>query len=133
MLQKLSAVTCVDNTTVRGGKIIHIYGGCGRKVYATSGNYIRISVRSVKRLSGRFLHVKLKKKRRITFKSRRRRTRLVRVKRTAQYPDGCTLNFRDNGIIMYKRRRTFKGKRFRGFVSRTVGFKKVLHKFKIQL
>lgn len=58
---------------------------------------------------------------------------VVRLRRGSQYIDGSAISFRDNGVILYKKRKLLRGKRFYGITSRLVGFEKLLHKFKLHI
>jgi len=58
---------------------------------------------------------------------------IVRVHRAISYLDGAVLRFRDNAVVLYKKRKLLKGKRFRGITSRRVGYEKLLRRFKLYI
>ena len=130
MLQKLTKIFITDNTGVVTAKIIQIYGG--RKVYAGLGNFVRISTKTIKKLKKR-KKVKAGRGKKIIFKKRRRMSTIVRVHRQILYIDGSVLKFKDNAGILYKKRKTFKGKRFFGITTRYLGYAKLVRKFKMHI
>ncbi len=130
MLQKLTKVKVIDNTGVVGAKIIQIYSG--RKTYAYLGNFIRITTRSIKKLK-RTKKVKSRRARKIIFRKKRRMATIVRVRRSIPYQDGSMVKFRDNAVILYKKRKLLKGKRFYGLTTRCLGYEKLVKKFKLHI
>lgn len=130
MLQKLSRVKVIDNTGVVGAKIIQLYSG--RNSYAYLGNFVRITTKTLKTFK-KTKKVRAHRTRKIIFRKRRRMATIVRVKRGISYIDGSLLNFRDNAVILYKKRRTFKGKRFYGITTRYLGYEKLVKKFKLHI
>ena len=130
MLQKLSKVKVIDNTGVVYAKIIQLYSG--RKTYAYLGNFIRITTRSIKKFK-KTKKVKAHRARKIIFRKRRRMATIVRVKRFIPYIDGSLIRFRDNGVILYKKRKMLKGKRFYGMTTRCLGYEKLVKKFKMHI
>lgn len=130
MLQRRTVVRVADNTGVVTARIMQIYNGS--KTYARLGDFVRVVTRTIKRIL-KVKKVKAKRKRKILFRKRRRMVTIVRVRRAQTYHDGTTIAFRDNSVIFYKKKRTFKGKRFHGITTRLLGFRKILHKFKFYI
>jgi len=130
MLQKLTSVAVIDNTAVIRAIVIQQYSG--KKIYSGYGDLVRIATKSIQR-QRKTKKVSSGRKHRIIFRKRRRMSTVVRLRRSSQYIDGSTLGFRDNGVILYKKRKLLRGKRFYGITSRLVGFEKLLHKFKLHI
>lgn len=126
MLQKLTKVKVADNTGVIDAMVIQVYSG--RKVYAKLGDFVRLSTKTIKRLR-RTKKVSANRMRKIVFRKKRRMSTIIRMRRAVQYLDGATLRFKTNAVILYKKRKMFKGKRFQGITTRGVGFEKVMRKF----
>lgn len=130
MLQKLTGVTVVDNTAVTRAVVIQQYSG--RKKYSVFGDLVRITTRAIQR-QRQTKKVRSFRKRRIIFRKRRRMSTIIRTRRAANYIDGSLLFFYENGVILYKKRKVLRGKRFFGITTRCVGFEKLIQKFKIHI
>ncbi len=126
MLQKLTKVRVIDNTGVVTAMVIQVFAG--NKTYARLGDFVRLSTKTIKRLR-RTKKVMANRRRKIIARKKRRMSTIVRIRRTIPYLDGAALRFRDNAVILYKKRKVLKGKRFYGLTTRMVGFEKVMRKF----
>ena len=132
MLQKLMIIRVLDNTVAELGKVIHVFGGCGRKTYARLSGLIRVSVKKLRRLRPT-LKVRSRRKKRILFMGGRRVSMVTRVRKAIMYLDGTYLHFVDNGAITFNKRRKFGGKRFVGVTTRFVGYQKIGKRFKMNI
>lgn len=125
-------IKIVDSTTADIGKVIHVFGGSGRKVYGRLSGLIRITVKKIKKLRRR-LKVKANRRKRILFVGARRVCMITQVKKPILYNDGTVLYLCKNGAITFNKRRKFGGKKFIGITTRFVGYRKIGRRFKMQI
>ncbi len=126
MLQKLSHVKIIDNTGVISAIVIQVFNGT--KVYARLGNIIRISTKTIKKLR-KTKKVAANRRHRVIARKKRKMATIIRVRWPLNYIDGATLHFHDNAVILYKKPKMLKGKRFYGITSRVLGYEKLLNRF----
>jgi ribosomal protein L14 len=132
VLQKTMVIKIIDSTTADLARVIHVFGGSGRKVYARLTGLIRISVRKMRKLHPT-LKVHACRLKRILGIGTRRIAVVTRVKKPLLYRDGTTVYFSDNAAITFGKKRKFGGKRFYGVSTRFVGYFKISRRFKMNI
>lgn len=133
MLQLRSCLSLADNTGATRVRILQIYpGDC--KVTSIRG-VAKVLVKKIRKIRAwaKLLRGRTKK---ILFKRARRRGWIVRVNYNIAYCDGTYLHFYDNSMILVRVKRgirSFRGKKFYGFISRKLRFEKMMSLFRFCL
>jgi large subunit ribosomal protein L14 len=114
MIQKNTKIKPVDNSGVVKANVFHVYKNLNR--IAVTGNFLKISVRELKPES-----LIKKKSKHISI--------LVKTKYKNKKLDGSFIKFKNNGLVILKKRLTPKGSNLKGVVSRNVRRKKFISSF----
>jgi len=96
-------------------KVFHLYQGFSRKC-SFIGDFVKVSVKRV--IPGNIIKKKTKLK-----------GILVRTKFTINLRDGCNYNFKENSVVLLKKRLTPRGKEIVGPTSRMLRRKKFVSSF----
>ena len=123
---KQSWLTVADNTNVRWLQVFQLYKGFNRKV-TTVGYFLKGSARVVEppRIEYKGFKFKFNKKGDIC------RGLLIRVRFNLPRRDGAATYFRNNSIILLKKKQDIKSKYLHGPVSFRIRRKKFLNLFSI--
>ncbi len=125
MLQKQSWLSIADNTNVRWVKVFHLYKGFHRKK-TKAGFFIKATARVVEppRLEYKGFKFKFHKKGDIC------RGLIIRHSYNINKEDGSVIFFKNNEVILIKKKQDLKSKYLHGVVSKTLKRKKFLTLFK---
>lgn len=115
MILKESALIPADKCGVELVKVFHLYKGFNRK-RSFVGDFVKISVKKV--IPDNWIKKKTKLK-----------GILVRTKFTSILNDGTSYNFKENNVVLLKKRLTPKGKEMVGPTSRLLRRKKFISSF----
>lgn len=110
MIYKNTYLIPADRCGVFWVKVFHVYGGWSKKV-AIIGDFVKVSVRDTKSNN------KLKKKTKIT-------GIVIRTKKEILKIDTTTIKFKENNLVLLKRRMTPKGREVIGPITSTINRKK---------
>lgn len=113
IILKESKVIPVDKTGVDLAKAFHLYRGFHRKK-SSLGDFIKVSVKKINP------NCVLKKKSKI-------KAVIFRTKFTINLIDGVSYNFKENNIILLKRRLTSRGREIIGPTSKKFNRKKFIY------
>lgn len=116
MIQKNSIIKPSDNCGVLKSKVFHVYKGSKGKL-AYTGDFLKTSSKLVKPENP------IKKKTKL-------KAILIRTKFFVNRLDGSFLSFKNNSIVLLKKRLTPKGKAIRGPIVRLIKRKKFISSFK---
>ena len=124
MIFKQTWLSVSDNTNVRWVQTFHLYKGFKRKS-TTIGFFIKGSARAVEppRLEYKGFKVKFNKKGDIC------RGLLIRTKYRSYKYDGCSIHFKNNNIILLKKKQDVKSKYLYGPIPLKLKRKKFLSLF----
>jgi ribosomal protein L14 len=115
MIQKSTVLKPIDSCGVYKVKVFHVYKGSNGKL-SFSGDFVKVSAKIVKPENP----IKKKTKHRsIIIKTRYKNIRL----------DGSFIKFKQNGLVLLKKRLTPKGSTLKGPVSHFIKRKKFISSF----
>lgn len=115
MIQKNSIVEPTDNCGVLKANVFHVYrGGKGRLGFI--GDFLKVSIREI------LLDSEIKKK-------SKHRAFLIRTNFHTKKKDGSIIFFKNNSIILLKKRLTPRGKILNGPIISTIKRKKFVSSF----
>lgn len=128
MIFKQTWLSIADNTNVRWLQVFQLYKGFNRKV-TTVGYFIKGSARVVEppRIEYKGFKFKFNKKGDIC------RGFIIRVKYNIKQHDGRTIFFKNNSIILLKKKQDIKSKYLHGPITSQIKRKKFLNLFSIIL
>ena len=102
MLLKQSLVTMADVSSVHWCKVFHLYGGFYRR-YSRTGNFIKVSVRVLKKQRRFYKGYRLK----LFKKGSRRRSFVTRTKHSKTLQSGLRFSFNQNSINFIRKKKVF--------------------------
>jgi large subunit ribosomal protein L14 len=115
MIQKNTILKPVDSCGVLKVKVFHLYKGSKGR-HAFSGDFLKVSVREIKPES-------------VLKKKSKHRSILVRTKYKNIRKDGSNIFFKNNGLVLLKKRLTPRGKTLKGPISRNIRRRKFISSF----
>ncbi len=115
MIQKNSYVCPIDKSGALLGNVFHTYRG-GQKKISRIGEFVKISLRKVKP------DIKLKKK-------HKSKALIVRTKFRSFKNDGSYFKFKENSVVLIKRKLVMRSKEFIAPADRNINRKKIIYKF----
>jgi large subunit ribosomal protein L14 len=115
MVQKETNLKPIDKCGVWSVRAFHLYGGSFRKI-STISNFIKVSVKKTR--ANNWIPKKTKLK-----------AIIVTLKKEISKSDGSYIKFRNNSIVLLKKRLTPKGKILIGPVSISIKRKRFLSSF----
>lgn len=128
MLQKQTWVNVTDGTNVKWLQIFHLYKGSFRKK-SGEGQFVKGSARVVLPPRLEYKGFKI----RFNLKGDICRALIVRTKFQTRKSDGSKLLFKDNGVILIKKKQDLKSKYFYGPAASRINRKRFLACFKWSL
>jgi len=114
MIQKNSKIKPVDNSGVLKANVFHVYKNLNR--IALTGDFLKVSVRDINPDS-----LIKKKSKHISI--------LIKTVYNNLKKDGSFIKFKNNGLVLLKKRLTPRGSNLKGPVSRNVRRKKFVSSF----